>query len=206
MIDALKKEIENNNTKGRKRKRVVIMGLYNSSWVCIPHVVDHRYVLAKCGTRMLVCVGVNPSTAIPKKLDKTVKRVDRTAQFCRYDGWVMLNLYPQKSTDPNMLHQEANTYWETLNRRIFERVIRKLAARQRIVDIWAAWGDLIEERTYLKRSACALFSLCSKYNVTWKQAGELTEKGNPRHPSRLKIGTALTTFNVSTYEAKMKKM
>ncbi|WP_179561224.1 DUF1643 domain-containing protein [Microbacterium sp. AK009] len=64
-----------------------------------------RFVLGTVGTNPLVCVGVNPSTARPNELDQTLRRVRGYAQRNRNDSWVMLNLYPQRSTDPDGLHR-----------------------------------------------------------------------------------------------------
>ena len=108
-------------------------------------------------------------SGIPNNLDNTVKRVDRIAQSCGYEGWVMLNLYPKKSTDPNMLDSKARAHWEALNRRVFEKVVNQLEKRQKTIDVWAAWGNLIDDHASLKRSALAIFSLCRKYRVAWKQ-------------------------------------
>ena len=108
-------------------------------------------------------------SGIPNNLDNTVKRVDRIAQSCGYEGWVMLNLYPKKSTDPNMLDSKARAHWEALNRRVFEKVVNQLEKRQKTIDVWAVWGNLIDDHASLKRSALAIFSLCRKYRVAWKQ-------------------------------------
>src|SRR5690606_30469284 len=67
-----------------------------------------RFVLATPGRNPLVCLGINPSTATPHKLDPTVKRVSKFAEGGHFDGWAMLNAYPQISTDPKGLHQEID--------------------------------------------------------------------------------------------------
>ena len=59
-----------------------------------------RYVLGEqfdtsC-KKVLVCIGINPSTAIPEQLDPTVKRVQKYAKNSgEYGAWYMLNVYPQ---------------------------------------------------------------------------------------------------------------
>lgn len=62
-----------------------------------------RFVLGTVGVNPLVCSGVNPSTATPNALDRTVARVRRFAADNGHDSWTMLNVYPQISTDPKGL-------------------------------------------------------------------------------------------------------
>ena len=53
-----------------------------------------RFTLGNCGHSPLLCIGVNPSTAVPENLDPTLKSVARIADNNSYDGWIMINLYP----------------------------------------------------------------------------------------------------------------
>ena len=62
-----------------------------------------RYTLGRSGARPLLVIGLNPSTATQEKLDPTVTRVEKVAQQCGFDGFVMLNLYPVRATDPKDL-------------------------------------------------------------------------------------------------------
>ena len=57
----------------------------------------HRYVLASRCVKTLVVIGVNPSTANEKYPDPTVRKVIGFAKLNNYDGFVMLNLYAQRS-------------------------------------------------------------------------------------------------------------
>ena len=62
-----------------------------------------RYALGeinKKGGRTLLCLGVNPSTAIPGNLDNTLKNVVKISKFNGYDSWIMLNVYPLRETNP----------------------------------------------------------------------------------------------------------
>ena len=77
----------------------------DESWI-----YDHdepltRYSLGQEGSHPLVCIGVNPSTAVPGNLDPTVAGVARFAKAKGYDGWLMFNLYPQRATNPNTMHK-----------------------------------------------------------------------------------------------------
>ena len=67
-----------------------------------------RYTLGRSGSKPLLVIGLNPSTATPEKLDPTVTRVEKVAQQSGFDGFVMLNLYPVRATDPKDLSPKAD--------------------------------------------------------------------------------------------------
>ena len=141
----------------------------------------YRYALGTKGENTLYCFGVNPSTATPEKYDPTVTRVNRVANRLGFDSFVMLNLYPQRATNPSDLDKEVNKEQHKLN----------LYAVDLIKDgsyIWAAWGDLINVRPYLKDCLTQIQYIVQffKKNVHWVKMGELTKNGNPRHPLYLK--------------------
>jgi len=65
---------------------------------------DIRYILGTKGNKPLLCFGINPSTAKPEDLDNTLKSVERLALSNGFDSWIMMNVYPQRATDPNDMH------------------------------------------------------------------------------------------------------
>ena len=65
---------------------------------------EDRFVLGEMGLRPLICFGINPSTAVPEKLDRTLSRVKNESMIRKFDGWIMLNIYPQRATDPRKMH------------------------------------------------------------------------------------------------------
>jgi hypothetical protein len=138
-----------------------------------------RFVLGTVGTNPLVCVGVNPSTATPEKLDRTVARVARYAELNGHDSWVMLNLYPQRSTDPRGMH-------------VIHRAELKAANEQFIVDfisgrkltLLAAWGELITSRPYLRGMLEGIVEITDASACDWHSIGALLKSEHPRHPSR----------------------
>ncbi|WP_353808832.1 DUF1643 domain-containing protein [Agromyces sp. SYSU T00194] len=105
-----------------------------------------RFVLGTVGRNPLVCIGVNPSTAAPGALDQTVTKVAGFASRNGYDSWVMLNLYPQRSTDPNGMHLKPDPDLQAQNERHIEGFIDG-----RALSLLAAWGGLITKRPYLPR-------------------------------------------------------
>lgn len=81
----------------------------NTNWLYNCNKDDSiRYVLGEKGHNTLACIGINPSTAKPNDLDRTLESVKRIARFNGYDGWVMYNIYPLRATDPVQLPIEMN--------------------------------------------------------------------------------------------------
>lgn len=62
-----------------------------------------RFVLGTKGQKPLVCFEINPSTATLQLLDNTLNSVGRIALNNGYDSWIMLNIHPQRATNPNDL-------------------------------------------------------------------------------------------------------
>lgn len=158
-----------------------------------------RFSLGHCARSPLLCIGVNPSTASPEKLDPTLQSVARIAQNNNYDGWIMINLYPQRSTDPNGMHQQLNSDLDKQNRRI----ISSLLSRYDIPEIWAAWGTLITKRRYLLDCLSNIHAVTSGYN--WITFGRLSKAGHPHHPLYLNAHAPKSSFPVADYIETMKK-
>ena len=55
-------------------------------------------------------IGVNPSTANEKHPDPTVRKVMGFAELNSYDGFVMLNLYAQRSTNFKGVHNKRDEF------------------------------------------------------------------------------------------------
>ena len=77
-----------------------------------------RYILGIEGKNPLICVGVNPNTAEPNHLNRTLKSVETFSKMNGYDSWLMLNLYPQRATYPKHHHW---IYLGNLTKRIHPR-------------------------------------------------------------------------------------
>ena len=142
----------------------------------------YRYALGTHGEKTLYCFGINPSTATPEKYDNTITRVSKTALKMGFDSFVMLNIYPIRATDPDDLPEKADAAIHLNNIRVVNNVIKDGST------VWAAWGDLVEIRPWLRHCLNAiLFAIQEKkINIKWVKMGGLTKKGNPRHPLYLK--------------------
>ena len=133
---------------------------------------------------------VNPSTATQEKLDPTVTRVEKVAQQSGFDGFVMLNLYPVRATDPKDLPPKADPVAYERNLEAIEKTV----AQYPMPTIWAAWGELVMNRPYLYRTRDELFQRLAKYNPQWRRFGELTANGHPRHPRGLSYSWTLEPY------------
>ena len=154
-----------------------------------------RFSLGKSGGRQLFVIGLNPSTANREKSDTTVAKVERVAELNGFDGFVMLNLYPVRSTDYNALSVTANAQAYTTN---LDR-IEELTCAEPNPQIWAAWGESIGARDYFRSSAAALISRLCERGASWLHFGPLTNSGHPRHPSRLQYAWSLAPFDAGRY-------
>ncbi|HCO59252.1 MAG TPA: hypothetical protein DIT58_03585 [Porticoccaceae bacterium] len=161
-----------------------------------------RFLLGRAGVRPLFVVGLNPSTANREKSDVTATKVARIAERSDYDGFVMSNLYPKRSTDPLQLPERAD---HRLLNRNFEAILA-LAAQQSQPHFWAAWGGDISTRPWLLRVCRRLVYEVGKLEGRWFCFGPgggrtLTKAGHPRHPSRLSYAWQLQAFDAKAYLA-----
>ena len=61
-----------------------------SRWLYVPdHYSEYRYILGTRGSRPLICIGINPSTAAPDRLDNTLKSAQRIALHNGSDSFIM---------------------------------------------------------------------------------------------------------------------
>ncbi|MBI5150269.1 MAG: DUF1643 domain-containing protein [Candidatus Omnitrophica bacterium] len=103
-----------------------------------------RFILGEDGKNPLVCFGVNPSTAEPDKLDNTLRSVRNNSLRRNYDGWIMLNLYPQRATNPRGLSLELD---KNIHKKNLAHIKDVFCSNPKLT-VWAAWGGLIEKRPF----------------------------------------------------------
>ncbi|AGA68069.1 hypothetical protein Desdi_0534 [Desulfitobacterium dichloroeliminans LMG P-21439] len=164
--------------------------------------IHKRFVLGVSGNNPLICFGINPSTANNQYADKTLHMVEKIANLNGYDGWLMLNIYPQRTTDPNGLDQIRNEEWHIQN---LQHITTILKCGN--LSLWAAWGKPIMTREYLVECLGDINDLAIKYSCRWiafgKEEGEIincvTVEGHPRHPSRLPLASRYIGYEVAHY-------
>ncbi|GAA4423482.1 hypothetical protein GCM10023188_02330 [Pontibacter saemangeumensis] len=106
----------------------------------------YRYTLGKSGQKPLIAIGLNPSKATSGKTDVTVSKVIGFAERNGFDGFIMLNLYPQRATLHHELHEEINSIIHSEN---IKAIVNCLAGYEE-VNLLAVWGETIKKRAYLK--------------------------------------------------------
>lgn len=163
-------------------------------WLYAPPVYEeYRYVLGTLGTRPLICVGLNPSTARPDALDNTLKSVQRVAAFNGYDSFLMMNLYAQRATRPGDMDLEASAFLHRENLLAFGRLLERTSA------VWAAWGAVMETRGYLRDCVRGFVETGAKHGARWLTAGQRSRKGHPHHPLYLRKDSLLEAFDAEGY-------
>lgn len=153
-----------------------------------------RFTLGRSGARNLLTIGLNPSTATSEKADTTMSKVEVVARQNGFDGFVMLNLYPVRTTDYNELplNVDVEAYSENIKR------IRALVSAEPSPVIWAAWGESIRTRPYFVSAAMELLSKLPN-KTKWQHFGSLTTTGHPRHPSRISYEWSFIELDAQRY-------
>ena len=173
-----------------------------NNWI-YTNTVDNkaRFVLGEKGKKTLVCMGINPSTATPDKLDRTLNTVKRFSHDLGYDSWIMLNLYPQRSTNPNNLDQKNNIDYHKENLKQITKILKN-----KNCDLWAAWGTLIEKREYLFDCLVDIYNISKLGSVKWYTIGKKSKKGHPHHPLYLNRNLKIEIFDIENYLNNMTKI
>ena len=165
-------------------------------WIYAPNFYsEYRYILGTRGKNPLICIGINPSTARPDDLDNTLKSVERIALGNGYDSFIMFNVYAQRATDPDDMERQCNHSLHKENLEAFRYV---LSISQQPA-VWAAWGTIIEKRTYLFQCLKDMLEVGDQYGASWHCAGAVSKKGHPHHPLYLRKDEKLKPFDIKNY-------
>lgn len=171
-------------------------GFSTDDWLYVPpRYSPYRYILGTRGKNPLICIGINPSTAVPGALDNTLKSVERIAKNNGFDSFIMFNVYAERATVPSDMDRECNAYLHEQNMKAFRYILKKCKSPA----LWAAWGAIIEKRAYLAECVCDMIDIADEFDAVWYSSGKISKKGHPHHPLYLKKDSPLDTFDVSTY-------
>lgn len=166
-------------------------------WLYVPDFyTEYRYILATRGRNPLICIGINPSTAAPDDLDNTLKSVERIADGNGFDSFTMFNVYAQRATRPQDMEKALNPQLHRENMAAFDYILRHC---EQPPTIWAAWGNIIEMRGYLKDCVLDMIDIGEGYGARWVTAGARSKKGHPHHPLYLRKDSGLDPFDVRAY-------
>ena len=92
--------------------------------------IGSRFLLGEIvdsSQQVFLWFGINPSTAIPNKLDPTLARVKNFSKWNNNNkvaNWLMANIYPQRSTNPNGMHQNINNQLHQENLKVIDGVLK----------------------------------------------------------------------------------
>ena len=168
-----------------------------AAWLYRPTTfLPYRYVLGRRGTNPLICIGINPSTADPLRLDPTLQSVERIARHNGFDGFMMLNVYAQRATVPTDLDAACNPLLHRENLAAFRHVLSLCGGTP---TVWAGWGTLIEKRPYLYDCLRDMIAVGQDYGARWVTAGKRSKAGHPHHPLYLRADSGLDDFDVEAY-------
>ena len=175
--------------------------LYDKSrWIYVPDFYsEYRYILGTRGDNPLICIGINPSTAQPDDLDNTLKSVERIAHSNLYDSFIMFNVYSQRATDPDDMEKIFNPKLHNENMKAFEYILKM----SKNPSVWAAWGNIIEKRDYLKPCVRDMADIGKRYGAVWYSCGKISKRGHPHHPLYLKSDSKLDRFDIDSYLEKI---
>lgn len=168
-----------------------------SAWLYVPDFYsEYRYILGTRGKHPLICIGVNPSTAKPNELDNTLKSAQRIAAFNGYDSFIMFNVYAQRATVPDDMEKIINPRLHEENMKAFRWLLESLETPPAI---WAAWGSVIEKRSWLPTCVLDMITIGEALGARWYTAGPRSKAGHPHHPLYLRKDSKLEDFDVRSY-------
>lgn len=169
-----------------------------SKWLYVPNYYsEYRYILGTRGKKPLICIGINPSTAVPGALDNTLKSVERIALGNGFDSFLMFNVYAQRATDPDDMELTYNQLLHRENMKAFDYAL--IQGEGGSPAVWAAWGTIIEKRDYLPACVRDMIALGKARNARWFSAGKKSKKGHPHHPLYLRKDSLLNPFDIEDY-------
>ena len=154
-----------------------------------------RFALGKTGNNPLIAVGLNPSTADDQKPDQSISKLIGFATRNGFDGFVMLNLYPQRTPYPEKIHRRRHSTLHIENLQHIGAVLEQ----QKALHVLAAWGSIIHVRPWLGQCLKDINTLAQASGAQWMQIGTGTAAGHPRHPSRASYRLSLCNFDISAY-------
>lgn len=122
---------------------------------------------------LLMCIGLNPSTADEVDDDPTLRRVKRFARDWNYGGIIMTNLFAFRSTDPKVMLSHPRPIGDRNNTLL-------KTSRERAAFCLCAWGN---HGRHLNRADWVLENLSDLHAL------KITGAGCPQHPLYLPANT-----------------
>lgn len=161
----------------------IIRREYGSSGAEFSDCEQYRYSLWRTWTndglngRLCAFIGLNPSTATETVDDPTIRRCVGFCKSWGFDGYVMLNLFAFRATDP----RDMKAHVEPIGDRNTYAILNWANCCSQIV---AAWGN---HGTHLNRAADLSYDL-RDHGYKIHHLG-LTKTSQPKHPLYLRADT-----------------
>ncbi|MBP1325052.1 hypothetical protein JOF28_000284 [Leucobacter exalbidus] len=150
-------------------------------WKPDPAEAGHRFFLGNdagwsVGNPPLIALCMNPSYASEQVSDKTIDRLIKASIEHQYSGWVMLNLYPERATDPaNLSAYDASLSQDNCD------AIEEVIAKYQVTEILGAWGG--NPKPTIRQAKRDVLARLKSLGVQVFSLDPLTADKNPRHPT-----------------------
>ena len=153
----------------------------------------NRYLLKKDGKNILIVIWINPSTADDKKPDATMRKVMWFAEKNWYDWFAMINIIPQRATNPKDINPHLNLEQVKTNFDVITDLMESIKKPKILLAFWNIIDNHKDYKPRLKEIVFILEKFKPTYYVIWT-----TKKWNPLHPSRVGY-CKLKKFNIEEY-------
>lgn len=155
-----------------------------------------RFVLGEpAQDNNILVIGVNPSKADDKQDDPTIRNVRKFVKSTHFiDGWIMVNPYPLRNSDPRELPSECDNALVEYNIKIINEIIQKFNVKY----VWAGWGSGIEEKEYLWKCLYRLIQSIPS-SLKWFSRPGLSMNGNVIHPYYPRGEVKLVDFDIISH-------
>lgn len=139
----------------------------------------HRLVLWRIWhpkKRLIMFIGLNPSTANATTNDATIRRITNMAKLWGYGGFYMLNLFTYISTDPKKLNIREGNHTDA--------DFHLVTAATCVDKIVCAWGNfnVFGRDKEVKAMFTRVYAL------------HINKNGTPKHPLYVKTNTDLIDY------------
>jgi len=157
---------------------------------------NYRFSLGVKREKTIYCIGVNPSIATNEKYDDTINRVKKIAEANGFNGWVMLNIYPQIATNPDDLHRN-NERQKNKHKENIKKIIEIIPNG---ATVWLAFGSNIKKRRYLRDYLKEIYNSINNKKLKYVSLLPLNNGGIPPHPlARKTFNDKLAYFDLSGF-------
>lgn len=73
------------------------------------------------------------------------------------------------------------------------------------LDVWCAWGTLIEKRDYLSKCMLEMYEILEAAGCNYFHRGAISKAGHPHHPLYLRKTAPMEVFDLKGYVESLKE-